>query len=118
MTLRFEPPKTVAKYALFTVNVGNGKTTFKSYDDLGSAKNAYHNKYNVDAKILESVDGQWYVLFDIPNGTRYENLPWVKKVQRRFGYSYNEHSYPTSVPMTREEYAEWRLKVERERVSQ
>lgn len=115
MTLKFTPPKTVAKYALFTETPVSGKTTFKSYDDLGSAKNAYHAKYGVNAKILESVDGEWYVLHNIPTGTRYENLPWVKEVESGWRTDYRKTK--RAKPMSREEYAEWRLSVERERVA-
>jgi hypothetical protein len=115
MTLKFAPPKTVAKYALFTEQKDSGRTSFKSYDNLGSAKNAYHAKYNVDAKILESVDGEWFVLYDIPAKTDYNDLPWVREVPRSWRYKYS--TVKRAVPMTREEYAEWRLKVERENVA-
>jgi hypothetical protein len=115
MTLKFNPPKQVARYALF-VDHGQGRGAFKIYNDLGSVKNAYrfagHGRY--DVKILENVAGEWYTLFDIPKGTAYADLPWVKEV--RTGGWYANRLVKRAVPMTREEYAEWRLQVERERI--
>jgi hypothetical protein len=113
MTLKFVPPKLVARYALF-VDHGNESGSFKVYHDLGHAKNAWHhNGRYYNAKILEYVDGEWYVLFDVPKGV--ENPPWYKEVTR--GWRYDWSTYKTARPMTREEYAEWRLAVERERMS-
>jgi|ERR1043166_6027864 hypothetical protein len=114
MSLRFNPPKQVARYALF-VEHGEGRGRFTVYNNLGSVKNAYHHAgtYNAASKILENVDGDWYTLFDIPAGTLYRDLPWVKEAS----YSWRGTPQKTAVPMTRDEYAEWRLKVERERVA-
>lgn len=115
MTLKFNPPKQVARYALWLSNA-SAKYTFRTYNTLGDAKNAYHFRgYRQDAKILENVDGQWYVLHDIPAGTPRNELPWYKEVQG--GYYSNYRTSKKAVPMTREEYAEWRLAVERERIA-
>lgn len=113
MSLKFVPPKQVARYALF-VDHGHGRGKFKTYDDLGSVKNAYHHAgtYSSGSKILENVDGDWYVLHEIPAGTQYQDLPWVKES----GYSWRGTPRKKAVPMTREEYAEWRIRVERERL--
>jgi len=119
MTLRFDPPRQVAKYALF-VDHGNGRGFFKPYDDLGSAKNAhrwhnYNNRNN--AKILENVDGNWYTLHEVKAGTSQNDLPWYKEVDRYPWYSSRSEKIRKAVPMTREEYAEWRVAVERERIA-
>ena len=116
-TLKFNPPKTVARYALF-VDHGNGQGFFKTYNDLGIAKVAHsHRNYGgrYAAKILENVEGQWYVLHDIKAGTTYENLPWVKETQGGYWTGYNKRK--KAIPMTRDEYAEWRVAVERERIA-
>lgn len=119
MTLKFNPPRTVAKYALF-VDKGNGKGTFKAFDDLGWAKlswryNTYANYSDgsqYDAKIVENVDGEWYVLFDIPKGTSYKNRPWAKEAVSR--WSGKSYGYTRAVPMSKEEYADFRVAVARE----
>lgn len=69
--------------------------------------------------IAQLVDGEWYVLHEVPQGTAYADLPWVKTIEKK-NWSYGQKQYITStktkaVPMTREEYAEWRVAVELER---
>jgi len=114
MSLRFVPPKQVARYALF-VDHGNGKGFFKPYNELGHAKlGYYHHGRHYDSKILETVAGEWYTLFEIPAGTERSQLPWVGDVQQ--GWRNNWGRIRRAVPMTREEYAEWRIRVERERI--
>ena len=120
MTLKFTPPKKSARYALFVEN-GNDpeRGSFKTFNDLGAAKASYHFAHYgyPNAKILENVEGEWYVLHDIKDVHSYKELPWVKEVQgdwsyRTASYGANDHR---AKPMTREEYAEWRLAVEREK---
>jgi hypothetical protein len=116
MALRFDPPKQVARYALF-VDYGQGRGYFKTYNELGHAKSAhaYHNAgTRCNAKILENVDGQWYVLHEVRAGMTYSDLPWVKEVST---YRWNGTPHKKGVPMSRDEYAEWRLAVERERIA-
>lgn len=132
MTLKFIPPKPVGQYALY-IEREYGPAVFKVYSDLGPLKNAFYNRvgYNykenatrVNAKVLEMVHGEWYVLFDVPKGTKKEDIPWmrVRHVTHRYGY-WKEVKEGTegafkrinSRPMTREEYADWRIKVELER---
>lgn len=113
MSLKFNPPKQVARYALF-VDHGEGRGFFKTYDELGYAKIAVGHHRSHDAKILENVEGDWYVLFDIPKGTDRNNLPWKKK---RTSWYYRNEERKVAKPMTRDEYAEWRLAVERERIA-
>lgn len=117
MTLRFEPPKQVARYALFVDYDGSGRGYFKTYNDLRHAKIAYryHNysgRYN--AKILEMVAGEWYVLYDIKAGTELRDLPWYKEVNEGWRTGYRKTK--KAVPMTRDEYADWRVAVEHERL--
>jgi hypothetical protein len=114
MTLKFNPPKHLGRYALF-VEYGDDRGKLYQHDDLGSAKNSYHaHGHHNNAKILENVGGQWYVLFDIPKGTDYKDLPWVKEVT--IGGWYSNRTGHRARPMTRDEYAEWRIQVERERL--
>lgn len=111
MTLKFNPPKEVAKYAVF-IEHHNGRGTFKSYDQVASAKNAVNYKsYYKHAKILENVGGEWYVLYDID--PKADHKPWQKEVMSR---GWGSYKLWRGVPMTREEYGEWRAKVERERI--
>lgn len=114
MTLKFTPPKATGRYALF-VDYGNDRGLFKTFDELGSAKLSWRHHASYDAaKILELVEGEWFTLFDIPAKTEYANLPWVKDVNQSWRAHYR--TTKRAVPMTRDEYAEWRLAVERERV--
>lgn len=114
MALKFVPPKQTGRYALFA-DWGNERGLFKTFDLLSSAKlSYYHNSRRSSAKILELVDGEWYVLYDIPANTQYDDLPWVKDVPR--GWRYDWRTVKRSVPMTRDEYADWRVAVERERL--
>lgn len=114
MTLKFNPPRQAGRYALYLEGAGS-KTGFRTYDELGHAKNAYNFRgHRYAGKILENVSGEWYVLYDIAKGLTYKELPWVKETQSGYWSSYGKRT--TSVPMTRDEYAEWRLQVERERI--
>jgi hypothetical protein len=115
MALKFVPPKEVNRYALF-VDYGNGRGSLKAYNNLGSAKGAWqsaqrHTHY--DSKILENVEGTWYVLYDIPKDVN--RAPWYKEVERGGWRSSYKQWVPK--PMTRDEYADWRVKVEHERIA-
>lgn len=114
MALKFIPPPTVARYALY-IN-GGDLTTYKL---LGVAKRVYRSRYRPPAaKILERVGDSWFVLYDIPEGATVENgkLPWYRKeasgYSRRWGYTDDERYVRHQ--MTRDEYAEWRIAVQRE----
>src|ERR1700754_2226885 len=116
MSLKFNPPQKVARYALF-IDHGNGRGFFKTYNEVGFAKMAHaHRNYRVrnDAKILENVDGDWYVLYEVKAGTERENLPWMKEQN---DWRHYRQGIKVAKPMTRDEYAEWRVQVERERVA-
>jgi hypothetical protein len=113
MTLKFVPPKGQNRYAIFSYADNVDRGDFKAYNDLGIAKvvaGRWVRHSNV--KILENVDGDWYQLYDVRQGTMYKELPWVKNVKSWYS-SYDRYR---AKPMTRDEYAEWRLKVERERI--
>lgn len=118
MSLRFIPPRAVGRYAVF-VDWGNENGFFKVYNNLGAAKGAarHHTRYNWDnvvknaAKILEMVDGEWYVLYDIPKDTK--DLPWYKEVYN-YHYLRGETRTMKAQPLTADEYAEFRVTVTRE----
>jgi hypothetical protein len=114
-TLKFTPPPAQGRYALF-VGESDDNGTLRVYNDLGHAKNAVHHTYRAKvAKILERVGDAWYVLYEVPEGaTGYgsdkSSLPWYKELY----WTYGERKKKVAKPMTREEYAEWRLKVAEE----
>lgn len=119
MTLRFVPPKLLAKYAVF-IDHGDGRGHFKTYDTLGPAKAAYRmaefygrSPSFHDGKILEMVEGEWFTLYDVPKGT--ERPPWEK--DKGYGYYSRYRSGWHTTPMSRDEYGEWRASVERERLA-
>jgi hypothetical protein len=109
-SLLFIPPKEVASYAVYK----GGQ--FKVYDTLSAAKQRIswdRGWHKPAAQILEMVNGNWYVLYDVPEDTAYADLPWVKLV----GHGWRRDGYERAVPMTRNEYAEWRVAVEREQIA-
>lgn len=122
MGLKFVPPKNVARYA-YAVEYDKSQTKFDTYDNIGAAKNALQHKlsysYGNDFKgayLLENVDGEWFVLHTITREIRDSGrMPWQKEVEA--GGWRNSYKIWRAVPMTRDEYAEWRLQVERERTS-
>jgi hypothetical protein len=110
MTLKFTPPENSARYAL---SIGK---FFKTYDELSRAKIAWHShgRYTTEvARILEMVDGSWFTLYTVQPGTSAIDLPWYAEVYgyvRGIGYRDRRRSKP----MTADEYADWRLRVDRE----
>lgn len=118
MTLRFVPPPEVDKYGVYIE--GRGLTI---HGTIGGAKGRIRNatggwsaKHNAEyrgALLLKNIDGDWFILYDVKKGEQY---PWIKEVK---SYSWPNWGKSTTekraVPMTNEEYAEWRLKVEEER---
>lgn len=119
MSLRFTPPKLMGRYALF-VDWENNNGFFKVYNNLGAVKGAarHHTLHwgrttQHAAKILEMIDGAWWVLYDIPKGT--EVFPWYKDVEVWSGsYSGGYNTVKKARPLTADEYAEFRVKVARE----
>lgn len=129
MALKFVPPPNQAlRFAVYrapaTTGVGlsslleslHDKGTFVQYATLGSAKSAYYRRFGgsraaAEIKILELIDGDWYVLHTVPPRTTRKNLPWMKP-------SYYSYEGVKARPMTRDEYAAFRLSVERERIAE
>jgi hypothetical protein len=127
MSLKFVPPTSQNwKYGVWVDGHG-----FRVKSNLGAAKQSAYAKagiYDISSTtdvtrnrvvITEQVDGEWYTLFDVPAGTPCSEIPWRKQVPtRRYNYDrrvYEDSTKAKSVSMTREEYAEWRIKVDRER---
>lgn len=140
--LKFVPPKTdekVPRYASY----GNGQ--LKSHGTLSGARNSLNNRCNSwrstgwkEGFILENVGGEWFVLYHVPKDAKIEDLPWMKQFYE--DYSYGSYSSPYTdsmkesnyyqnklkdgsaklvwkpVAMTKDEYAEWRISVEYERL--
>ena len=82
--------------------------------------------------ILENVEGEWYVLYHVEEGSTQHDLPWVKKIWKHKQYGWNYDHDPSEgskyhkaedykveyIPttMSKDEYAAWRVAVERERL--
>lgn len=135
MTLKFVPPKEprLPRYASY------GAGEMKTHTSLGAAKLSLGHRcgnyswYRSDASwkegfILELIDGEWYIRFHVKEGTKDDELPWKKEawIGRRYGYTEIRFTEPTyrpedykktviSVPETKEEYADWRVRVELEK---
>lgn len=134
--LKFIPPKEEAKSFPRYASYGAGQ--LKVHSTLSGARNSLNNRcapYGYRSEkgwkqgfILENVDGEWYVLYHVPEGAKHEELPWVYKrwVHKQYGWRtyYTEPTYKPedytleyfSRPMTTDEYVSWRLAVERERL--
>lgn len=120
--MKFTPPPNQSyRYAVWT---NNNRSGFKVYSNLGAAKQALEartdvyyrdSKTRVDSKILEMVDGEWFVLFEVPVGTSKEEMPWKKEVRKNRWSFTDKSTFKKAVPMTREEYAQWRVEVELEK---
>jgi hypothetical protein len=142
--LKFIPPKEDAKSFPRYASYGNGE--LKTHGSLSGARNSLNNRtapYGWSWKkdsvwkqgfILENVDGEWYTLYHVKEGSTFNELPWVKPFYYNYGWnrlteSTLSHSYYAerindgrikveyrAVPMTTDEYVQWRLAVERERL--
>lgn len=157
--IKFNPPEEEAKKLPRYASYAAGE--MKTHGGIGFAKNSLNNRMwkrkdtdevvgeNYDgspryrtiavttyAAILENIDGTWYVLYEIPEGTTRDNLPWMDDAYRSYGRInraddwFRNHAYYQkkvadgeitifryAFPMTTDEYVNWRLAVERERVS-
>lgn len=131
MTLKFNPPKPIGRYALY-IEHSHGDPHFKVFSSLGDLKNSfnyqvmsYSGETRANSKILENINGDWYVLYDVPVSTKNDELPWMQTSYRVYKYGYwqtvsssddpNAHKVVKSAPMTKDEYADWRVRVELER---
>lgn len=140
MALRFTPPKNenLPRYASY------GAGQMKTHREIGPAKQSLlHRTSYIDNSdetvpyyrrprlshegfILENVDGEWYTLYHVEEGTSLEDLPWKRErwVHRSYGWTrFEEPTYKpedyryekASYSMSRDQYAEWRLAVELEK---
>lgn len=110
MTLKFTPPSGSGRYG-----VAYGQH-FQVYNDLAYAKIAWHHRRRRmhDFIIVERVGDAWYELYRVrPSVQVATELPWYGDV-----YSIYGRSRRAAKPMTREEYAEWRVAVELERLAE
>lgn len=129
MTLKFLVPPT-EQYNFGVWTEGGG---FRAHRNSGSAKQSAMARTGLHpwnrttgttysrVVITQLVNGEWYTVYDVPKGTVYNGLPWIKEEKIHKGYegapSYKP-IYSTvhrSRPMDKEEYAEWRIAVELER---
>lgn len=123
MTLKFQPKEGVKpRYALYTEDrYGNPVhyRAFKTSNNLGVLKGLVSRGMHYDGsdtktyhshKILEFIDGDWYVLYDVPAGLTYKELPWIREVQG-WSYSFGSRTRVRAVPMSPEDYLKFRLLV-------
>lgn len=141
--LRFSPPKEKEKKIPRYASYGGG--LMKTHTSIGAAKQSLSNRvsyvdnsdrsipyYSRQTKwhegfILEMVYGEWFILYHVPERTALDDLPWKKDVWVNKTYGWTQFYEPShdpdrytrfrkAYPMTRDEYADWRVRVERERL--
>lgn len=147
-SLKFVPPPmrtlSMPKYATFIPHLASMKTHGSNMSAVKNRINQqcrrqkylpgqedlpyYEREYETSYKeffILESVQGEWFVLYHVPEGTKEEDLPWMRDVwkHRRYGWTYfekpkyNPDEYDhekRAFPMDKEEYINWRVRAELE----
>lgn len=122
--------------------VPSGYITMKPHSYVSAAKNSIHNRagsYNhskcgmvyKEAYVLERVEGRWFILYAIPENTLWSDLPWmIDKVTTSYNrnpkyisyretpdepsYIVSETTDRVAAPMSMDEYAAWRISVDRE----
>lgn len=112
MGLKFNPPAEKApKYAVY---VESYRPSFRTFTRMSDAKQSFYYQTNLvgwfrnsaltsyDAKILEFIDGDWYVRYDVPQGTKKSDLPWIGQ-------------YGQTLPFDVEEYVKFRIAVHDEK---
>jgi len=112
LSLKFTPPTNSARYGLHV----EGRE-FRTYNSLAIAKQAWYNRTwrgGRAAKIVELINGEWFVLYNIPKmeGHQDRRPPWVTNPYP--DYSWGKYA---ARPMTNDEYAEFRLKVQLEQLA-
>lgn len=112
MTLQFDPPIQAGRYALAYGN------TMRVFNDLARAKIAWwplvqhRNGYRpTESFILENVEGKWFKLYEIPAGSL--TPPWHRRPFPNDSPSFSWNRVK-AIPMTKDEYAAWRIQVDRE----
>lgn len=140
MSLKFVPPKEDRKFPRYA-SYADG--VMKTHSTIGAAKLSFNNRgweYTRDDDstkrkyvtkhgfILESVNGEWFVRYEIKPGLTSEELPWMEKVYKHRQYRWTYTELPTwgnpdaytveyrPHKVTADEYADWRVKVELERL--
>lgn len=159
MSFKFIPPKEetqkLPKYGSYVVGSG-----MKLHHGIGFAKNSLNNRMwtrEIDpdnpkveryggtydnyrqvtshAFLLESVDGEWFTLYEIKPGLTKNQLPWMKEffyngwswspVGEYLEVPYYKEKYLDNpetrrkfkaVPMSTEEYVQFRLAIQREQL--
>lgn len=150
MSLKFVPPPVrtlnFPRYATYIPHLAE----MKSHTNMSAVKNRinyqchkrealpgqegvpyYQRKYRSFYKevfVLENVDGEWFVLYHVPEGTEEDDLPWKKDAWRHkeytsWGRQFHEPTFRpenyvkerVSRPMDTEEYVKWRIQVELEK---
>lgn len=119
MTLKFNRPETVQpRYALYTEDANGNPVyyrAFKTSNNLAALKGLvsrglYGGTTYHAHKILEFIDGDWYVLYDVPRGIGYKDLPWVSETES-WSYAFGTRKIARARVMTTEEYLKFRLSV-------
>lgn len=147
-SLKFVPPpvRTLSfpKYATYIPHLAQIKTHGDSMSGVknrinqqcfkrellpGQEELPYHSRkrreFFREAYILESVRGEWFVLYHIPDNCLPEDLPWMVDVWKHEQYGWTYYEQPNyspenyihskvAKPMAREEYLNWRIKAELE----
>lgn len=108
--LRYIPPPNAARYALARENY------FKTYNTVSAAKlGVYHLRWprnGTDSTyILERVRDAWFVLYEVTSGMDKADYPWKAAARTTLHYLRDTNK---AVPMSADDYATWRLAVERE----
>lgn len=154
--LKFTPPKEERQAYRYASYAGG---EMKLHGGIGFAKNSLNNRMwtrvNTEevvrkdyegkdvygsklvtkhAFLLENVDGEWFVLYEIKPGLTRNELPWMKEYfygyyrwteltsyyreNKYYAQKIQNGEYPTqwrATPMSTDEYVAWRLAVELER---
>lgn len=144
MSLKFIPPKekSLPKYASYAKGVmrthtslGHAKQSlaYRAVDYVDYSRDYPLERYS-ESFILELVDGEWYILYHVKKGTAANDLPWKKEFLDGIEYGspvsvrsdgltkdsiewHKSNGYVATkknVAISKEEYAEWRIKVELE----
>lgn len=118
----------------FAKNSLNNRMWVRESDSTGEIPYYSRMLVTTHSFILEMVSGEYFVLYEIKPGLTKEQLPWMKeffhvgyggwslveeyKDNSYYGPKLRAGEYRTAfrpVQMTKEEYADWRIKVELER---
>lgn len=158
MSLKFVPPKSETKkfprYASYVhgdemkthgaigyakLSLNNRMWTYRDTDEMresyGGKMVPVREKVTKHAFLLEMVEGEYYVLHEVKEGSKFEDLPWVKAwlIGQWQNGLYTDHEkenkyYQDKIadgsyrivhkvtPMSTDEYVNFRLAVQREQI--